>query len=102
MFAALIPVLFAAAFSGPVLVVLGWILLAASVLNTIMSTMLSDLTLRENGCPEAFSTLLFLLTAVFFFLPKFVSAKVVTLALSIYSGIVIGGVKAASTACTRI
>ncbi len=47
------------------LVINGWVLLAASVLNTLIGTMLADLTLRENGCPEGFSQLLLAVTLAF-------------------------------------
>jgi transglutaminase-like putative cysteine protease len=85
--------------SGPFAIILGWLLLATAVLNTIIGTMLADLKLREAGCPEGLSQLLYAVTLVAFFLPKFLKDKVTAMALGFYSMIMKGAIGGVTTVC---
>ena len=60
---------------GPVVPVIALALLIVNVFHVFMITLMVDMKLKDAGCPEEMSYLLYTISSVFFFLPRAIGDK---------------------------
>ena len=89
----------AAVASGPLLPLLLLIITVISLFHIFITTLIADLELKKNKCPEAFSYILFGTSVIFAMLPKVFNDKLRNIALSMYSFITKNALTAAAPAC---
>jgi hypothetical protein len=92
------------ALAGPagIAAVLTFSILAISIFHAFITFLQSDLILKDSGCPELMSELLFWVTMTLFFLPKILKDKLVGIAIGMMSTIMKGAVTGAAPACKNL
>lgn len=92
-------------YTGPLAALFGVVITILAIFHLFVTLLQTDLVIKENGCSEAMSDLLWALTVSLFALaklPKELVDKLAAMVAGIYSKVVQGAIAGASDACAGV